>query len=77
MVFNLLPFPPLDGFHVLEGLVSKDIYLRLQKFKNFGPMILLGLIILGRFTSIDIFGAIFSPFISILGGFLLGGFNAG
>ena len=43
MVFNLFPIPPLDGFHILEGIVSHDIYLSLQKFRSAGPMILFGL----------------------------------
>jgi Zn-dependent protease len=72
MVFNLFPIPPLDGFHILEGIVSHDIYLRLQQIQKTGPMILFGLIILSSLTGLNIFGAIFSPFVKILGGMLLG-----
>jgi Zn-dependent protease len=68
MVFNLIPLPPLDGFHVLEGLVSTETYVRLQKLRQFGPMLLLAVVLFGgRFL-----GAIFSPVVQILGGFLLG-----
>lgn len=72
MVFNLFPLPPLDGFHILEGLVSYETYLKLQQFRTAGPMILLGLIFLGSFTGLNIFAAIFTPIVTILGGFLIG-----
>lgn len=72
MVFNLFPIPPLDGFHILEGIVPYETYLSLQKIQRTGPLILFGLIILSSFTGLDFFGAIFSPFVRILGGLILG-----
>lgn len=72
MVFNLFPIPPLDGFHILEGIVSHDIYLSLQKFRSAGPMILFGLIILSSVSGLNIFAFIFNPFVKIIGGILLG-----
>ncbi|UCE66284.1 MAG: site-2 protease family protein [Candidatus Zixiibacteriota bacterium] len=72
MVFNLFPIPPLDGFHILEGIVSHDIYLSLQKFRSAGPMILFGLIILSSVSGLNIFAVIFNPFVKIIGGILLG-----
>jgi Zn-dependent protease len=73
MVFNLFPLPPLDGFHILEGLVPYETYLKLQQFHAAGPMILLGLIFLSSFTGFNIFAMVFSPVVRILGGFLIGG----
>jgi Zn-dependent protease len=72
MAFNLFPIPPLDGFHILEGLVSTDMYVRLQRIQQFGPMILIGIIIFGRFAGINIFGAIFGPIVRVIGSFLIG-----
>ncbi len=72
MVFNLFPLPPLDGFHILEGLVSHETYLKLQRLQSMGPMLLLGIIFLSSFIGFNIFGAIFTPIVSILGGFLIG-----
>ncbi|UCC79071.1 MAG: site-2 protease family protein [Candidatus Zixiibacteriota bacterium] len=72
MVFNLFPIPPLDGFHILEGIVPYNTYLSLQKFRASGPMILFGLIILSSVSGLNIFSAIFSPFVKIIGGILLG-----
>ena len=72
MAFNLFPLPPLDGFHILEGLVSYETYVKLQQLQSMGPMLLLGLIFLSSFTGLNIFGAIFTPIVRILGGFLIG-----
>lgn len=72
MVFNLFPIPPLDGFHILEGIVPYEMYLKLQQLRKTGPLLLFGLIILGSFAGISIFSIIFSPFVKIIGGLLLG-----
>ncbi len=72
MVFNLFPLPPLDGFHILEGLVSTETYIELQKLQTVGPMILLGIIMISSLTKFNIFAIIFGPIVSILGGLLLG-----
>jgi Zn-dependent protease len=72
MVFNLFPLPPLDGFHILEGLVSTEMYIKLQRLQQIGPMILLGLILVSNFAHLNIFGAIFGPVVRVLGGILLG-----
>ena len=60
LAFNLLPIPPLDGFHVLERLLPVRVTYS-QGFKNFvryGPMGLMILILLGNFGNIDILGTI-------------------
>ena len=66
-IFNLLPIPPLDGYHVLEGLVSHATYIKLQQFEKAGSMILLGLVLVSSFAKINIFGAIFNPFLTLFG----------
>ncbi len=72
MVFNLFPLPPLDGFHILEGLVSYETYVKLQQLQSKGPMILFGLIFLSIITGFNIFDIIFTPIVRTLGGFLIG-----
>ena len=71
-IFNLLPIPPLDGFHVLEGVVSYNIYLKLQEFARFGSFILFGLIIIVLLTGFPIFSIIFGPFVSFFGSLFTG-----
>lgn len=60
LAFNLLPIPPLDGFHVLEMLLPvKVTYSQgFRKFVQYGPMGLMILIVLGNFGNIDILGTI-------------------
>ncbi|WP_051688428.1 site-2 protease family protein [Butyrivibrio sp. AE2032] len=58
LAFNLLPIPPLDGFHVLEELLpykvrSTEGY---RKFQRFSPMIIWIVFIAGTFTNISILG---------------------
>lgn len=53
LAFNLLPIPPLDGFHVLEECLpykvrSTEGY---RKFQMFSPYIIWIVFILGNFTS--------------------------
>ena len=71
-MFNLLPIPPLDGFHILEGLVSYETYVKMQSFARYGPMILLGLILISSFGGFHFFGIIFSPFVSFFGSLFTG-----
>lgn len=52
-VFNMLPFPPLDGSRVLYGLVSDEVGNFIMKFETYGIFILFGLIMLGgKFVSV-------------------------
>lgn len=62
MAFNLLPIPPLDGFHVLERLLPVKVTYSdgFRKFVRYGPMVLLILIIIGDFGNINILGTIMS-----------------
>ena len=60
LAFNLLPIPPLDGFHVLEELLpykfkASDGY---RKFQSVAPMILMVLFLASSFGSIPILGTL-------------------
>lgn len=46
MVFNLLPIPPLDGWHVLLGLVDARTAYSLRAFEQYGFLILILIIFL-------------------------------
>ncbi len=45
-VFNLIPIPPLDGSHVVEGLLPRDLAMSYERLRPYGFFILLALIFL-------------------------------
>lgn len=68
-VFNLLPFPPLDGSKVLETFLPASMQPVLEMLEQYGYFILIILIYVGFFH------AIISPILSIVYYFLLRGVN--
>jgi Zn-dependent protease len=46
-VFNLIPIPPLDGFGILEGLAPPSWLRHLEPIQQYGPYILLLIVITG------------------------------
>ena len=51
-VFNLLPFPPLDGSKVLETFLPASMQPILQTLEQYGFLILMALMYLGVFSAI-------------------------
>ena len=51
-VFNLLPFPPLDGYRIIEDLVPAGVRPKMTQYEQYGTLIFLILVItpLGDFT---------------------------
>ena len=47
MIFNLLPIPPLDGWHALLSLVSPRTAYTLRQYEQYGFVIILILIVAG------------------------------
>lgn len=56
LAFNLLPIPPLDGFHVLQELLPYKVRnsAGYMQFERMAPMILLAIFFIGTFTHISI-----------------------
>ena len=44
-VFNMLPIPPFDGSHVVEGLLPRSLAVHWNRFGRFGLLLMIGLII--------------------------------
>jgi Zn-dependent protease len=59
-VFNLLPFPPLDGYRVIEDLAPSSIRAKLTQYENYGSIIFLILVItpLDQYTITPIFNTV-------------------
>ena len=62
--FNLIPIPPLDGSKILHALLPYQYEEQYSRFEQYGPMLLIGLVLLGMFSHISIFGAFLRLFIS-------------
>ncbi|KAA0546155.1 site-2 protease family protein [Bacillus sp. BGMRC 2118] len=66
-VFNLLPFPPLDGYRVVEDLAPTGIRAKLTQYEQYGSIIFLVLVItpLDQYTISPIFNTAI-PFVAEL-----------
>ena len=51
-VFNLLPIPPLDGSHILEGLLPLDLAVAYHRLAPYGFLILIALLFMGLVSRI-------------------------
>ena len=47
MVFNLLPIPPLDGWHALLALVNPRLSYTLRQYEQYGFLLIIVLILVG------------------------------
>jgi Zn-dependent protease len=67
-LFNLIPLPPLDGFHVIQGVIgtvrtrwAMELGNTLDRIAPYGPMLLLAVLALGWFGSFNLLGSILGP----------------
>jgi Zn-dependent protease len=62
LLFNLIPLAPLDGNSVLNGVVGGRVAAALAPLTRYGPMILIGLILIGYVVPrLDIIGRVLAP----------------
>ena len=71
--FNLIPIYPLDGSRILTGLLPHDLAERFRTLEPAGPMILLGLILLGAVTGVRIIQFLIFPFVNFFALLFTGG----
>ncbi|HHT67863.1 MAG TPA: site-2 protease family protein [Firmicutes bacterium] len=59
--FNLIPIPPLDGSHILAGLLPSRLSYEYSKLAPYGPFVLIALLVLGgsRYLVNPIFDLLF------------------
>ncbi len=74
MVFNLLPFPPLDGEEILIYFMPPAMQRKWETIRPYGPYILLFLLVIGPILGFSLIDAVLSPLVMGLARFLLGGF---
>ncbi len=59
--FNLIPLFPLDGSHILKGLLPYEYVASYENLSRYSPFILLGLVLLGRQGGVSILSSILGP----------------
>lgn len=69
-VFNLMPIPPLDGFTILTGILPAEMAYKLMPLRQYGMMILMGVIFGLPFLGIDIISSLLNPFVEFVMGFV-------
>ncbi len=59
-IFNLLPFPPLDGYRIIEDLAPNDVRAKMTQYEQYGAFIFLVLVItpLDNYTIQPIFNTV-------------------
>jgi Zn-dependent protease len=61
MLFNLIPLAPLDGEKIVDYFLPDSWRDQLAPIKPYGPMILIGLFMIGPYLGVDIIGFIIGP----------------
>jgi len=58
MAFNLLPLPPLDGYHFIETFLPYKVKQKIAGYERYFGLVLLGLILAGNFLRLPILSTI-------------------
>lgn len=65
-LFNLLPVPPLDGSNMVLAVIPEKFSNFREKYMQYGPIILLGLIFLDYFSPVSVFGSLFGGILNFI-----------
>jgi Zn-dependent protease len=68
-IFNLLPIPPFDGSHIVEGLLPRSASESYAKLRPLGfPLLLVMLLVLPQISpQLDVIGRVVSPAVNWVG----------
>ncbi|NDV19515.1 site-2 protease family protein [Pseudodesulfovibrio sp. JC047] len=69
-VFNLLPIPPLDGSNVVAYFLPPKAAYTFMSLSRYGFVILIGIILLGRFTGFSLVGELILPVVHFMASLL-------
>ena len=71
-VFNLIPLPPLDGFRILLGILPSPAMVRVARWENYGPSLLIMVVLLDSFAGAGILGRVLGPAVNFFSQLYLG-----
>lgn len=74
-LFNLLPVPPFDGGHVVEGLLPPSLAQSFGKIGRYSLLVLVLLVLILPMIGINVVGHVISPLVNRLAMALLGLFG--
>lgn len=74
-VFNLLPIPPFDGGHVVQGLLPPSAAAAFARIGRYSLLVLILLLLVLPALGINVVGRLVSPLVNHLAGILLGLFG--
>jgi len=72
-LFNLIPLPPLDGFHVLRGLLPRELAYSFSRLEGYGPMLLIFIIFIDSFTGLGLLWRTLMPAVNFFSHLFIGG----
>jgi len=72
MLFNLIPFPPLDGFSILLGMLPPELAYNAAKLRRFGSISLLVVIFLLPNLGFNLIQEVIWPMMNRIANFLVG-----
>ena len=62
-VFNMLPISPLDGSKILRGLLPYEYEHIAVQMEQYGPWVLMSIILFGMMTGVSLFWIFIGPFV--------------
>lgn len=71
-IFNLIPLAPLDGSKVAIGLLPPGPAAALARREAYGPVILLGIIMLDWATNLNLLWGVLRPIVNVVGLVIVG-----
>jgi Zn-dependent protease len=70
-VFNLLPVPPFDGGHVVEGLLPGPLALSFRRIGRYSLLVLMILLLVLPALGVNVVGHVVSPIVDRIAGAML------